>query len=1402
MADKSLGFNIFMDADTKTAERKVGAFAESMQRRIERAVRSLPDIELGADASEVDRRIQEIRRELQTLGSQRIGIDIDAGVAQAKLERLRGELVQLGGQSADIQVRADTARAAAALGAVSAQARRLDGDQVNITVSARDAVHTVSMLGLIAAGLAGVSALAIPAAAALAALPAIGNAALSGVVTLGAGFSGVGDAVKALRTEETKAAAGTAQSAASRVNSAQAIIGAQRAVEDAVTRAHRAEITGAWQVEDAVRAVNDAERDWADAQADYQRAQEDLTRARAEAKEEIEDLDRSVRGAALSEKEAAIRLSEAQDRLNEARAKGTTGRDLEKLEVDAEQAALALENATDRREDLTEESERATRLGVAGSERVVSAQQRVTDAGQRVEAAERRIDQAREQADRARQQAAWAQQDAAKAIADAQRNLGNAYTDTGAAGAAAGNKVAEAMEGLSPEAQSFARMLVSEVIPGLEKIRDRIQASLLPKMEVSLRNLALLGPDIEDGLGGTADVLGNIAIKGSEMMTSGPFRADARTIMATNNRLLEDWGETGLNVIDMIRNLTVTSGPMVERFAQFARGGSESAAVFLENKRATGELDEFFDKAGDTMAEFGDILGDIIVGGAQLAQTMGPLGMILLRQLADLVAWVGQLAEAHPTMMTLVSSLVIGAAAFNKIGTIIGGLMVTMPAMIGNWRNLAGLVGGLAPSAVASGAGMMAASRGMEAASIAAGTGTERMLGWAVGAKTAAGAGEMVMSSGNRVAGVLTRIGAHLPIVGVAAVALAAAYELLVTSADEAADVMLKGGGAAEQMTQKMQQQNAAVSGWLQYIPVAGSYLAELNDRYEVFAPNLEDATRAMEAQRAAMDPLSRATSDAARAQADYLYALEQGDMVKAEDAYRRFTTATEEQARQQRILDDNLKATTRSLEEQVGIVLGAVEADIRYQDALARATSAVAENGATHDRTTEAGRRNEQALIDLSREAARNEEAMRNNGASADMMRHFHDGARNELIRVAQQMGYNQGEAQRLADRYLAVPRDIPTTFWAHTGAARAAVEAFARDTSNIMASVRDEQVIVSFASDTGNILRARGGPVFGAGTETSDSIPARLSTNEHVWSAKEVRGAGGHGNVQRLRAMAAAGDLPVPGFAEGGAIHEQFAADFIAAGLANVKAANAKFIRDNFPRGGEALSWARSQAGKPYIWAAVGPRGYDCSGFMSAITNVMRKRPPHSRVGATASFPWAGFRPGGGGAFVIGSTANAGGGIGHMAGTLFGVNVESRGSDGVVVGPRARGANDRLFNTRASFVMDRGGMWPHGSFGWNLSGRPERVLTPRQTDSFERLVEVLTTKYGSNPLTVHGIVPGSRDGTQGPGSDLPTWLPALRSAFAMAMERVFASGIRTDVDFDGLSIRLNRVKQLNQRR
>lgn len=61
-------------------------------------------------------------------------------------------------------------------------------------------------------------------------------------------------------------------------------------------------------------------------------------------------------------------------------------------------------------------------------------------------------------------------------------------------------------------------------------------------------------------------------------------------------------------------------------------------------------------------------------------------------------------------------------------------------------------------------------------------------------------------------------------------------------------------------------------------------------------------------------------------------------------------------------------------------------------------------------------------------------------------------------------------------------------------------------------------------------------GGAVEGPGTSTSDSILARLSAGEHVWTAREVQAAGGHQAIERLRDLALSRQLPR--FATGGPV------------------------------------------------------------------------------------------------------------------------------------------------------------------------------------------------------------------------------------------------------------------------
>ncbi|MFJ8049312.1 phage tail tape measure protein [Streptomyces luteogriseus] len=143
-------------------------------------------------------------------------------------------------------------------------------------------------------------------------------------------------------------------------------------------------------------------------------------------------------------------------------------------------------------------------------------------------------------------------------------------------------------------------------------------------------------------------------------------------------------------------------------------------------------------------------------------------------------------------------------------------------------------------------------------------------------------------------------------------------------------------------------------------------------------------------------------------------------------------------------------------------------------------------------------------------------------------------------------------------------------------------------------------------------------------------------------------------------------------------------------------------------------ALAWARTQNGKPYQWGGNGDPSWDCSGFMSAIESVIRGQKPHRRW-ATGSFSGATAAPGWvlnkKSPFMIGITNS---GVGHTAGTINGTNVESRGGDGVVVGPRARSYRDSLFTHRYGFAAKGyadGGKPRPGEVAWVGERGPELV-------------------------------------------------------------------------------------------
>jgi SLT domain-containing protein len=180
-------------------------------------------------------------------------------------------------------------------------------------------------------------------------------------------------------------------------------------------------------------------------------------------------------------------------------------------------------------------------------------------------------------------------------------------------------------------------------------------------------------------------------------------------------------------------------------------------------------------------------------------------------------------------------------------------------------------------------------------------------------------------------------------------------------------------------------------------------------------------------------------------------------------------------------------------------------------------------------------------------------------------------------------------------------------------------------------------------------------------------------------------------------------------------------------------------------------ALKWAKSQEGKPYVWGGVGPNGYDCSGFMSAIQNVIMGQSPYRRQWATGAFPPGakGYKRNLKSPFEVGITNK---GVGHTAGTLNGVNVESRGGKGVVIGKAARGAGDGYFDSRWGFTPALQTAGGAGRWAETVTA-VLRELGMYSTGNVSNVLKAITKESGGNPNAVNNWDSNAKNGNPSKG-------------------------------------------------
>lgn len=335
-----------------------------------------------------------------------------------------------------------------------------------------------------------------------------------------------------------------------------------------------------------------------------------------------------------------------------------------------------------------------------------------------------------------------------------------------------------------------------------------------------------------------------------------------------------------------------------------------------------------------------------------------------------------------------------------------------------------------------------------------------------------------------------------------------------------------------------------------------------------------KDAENRVRALTGGLNEQADALTDAQKAAIQKAEADEEAGLANVELA-QEYETTTGTIEGQTRALADLISAQR----EASGIVASELEAQAGLQQAYDDAAAAVKENGETLNLNTQQGRDNQAQLLGISDAAFELAESMEAAGAPITEVRDAMADARANFIDAAESMGMSTEKAEALADKLGLIPEDINTTIEVSDEEAKVRADRFVAAYSN-----RTLPMTIKVLADLGSYNAAQrqaysdarskystggyalGGAVFGPGTETSDSIPARLSRNEHVWTASEVRGAGGHAAVESLRAGARAGRLSAR-YAKGGPVAPGFATGGHMGGLATAVPASASSAAAAFP-------------------------------------------------------------------------------------------------------------------------------------------------------------------------------------------------------------------------------------------
>ena len=168
------------------------------------------------------------------------------------------------------------------------------------------------------------------------------------------------------------------------------------------------------------------------------------------------------------------------------------------------------------------------------------------------------------------------------------------------------------------EARGSMRRLVDTingtVKPTFESLRRSTQDAMFPGLIESMGILTPIARQFRPELIATGDAMGDLAVRGSQLVASPAFSGRLHDMAAANVSIIRSFGGAAINAAPGLLILLRAAQPLVQTFADWSATWAKNISGMLAAGEASGKLGAFFERTGDLAAQLGSIVGNLATG--------------------------------------------------------------------------------------------------------------------------------------------------------------------------------------------------------------------------------------------------------------------------------------------------------------------------------------------------------------------------------------------------------------------------------------------------------------------------------------------------------------------------------------------------------------------------------------------------------------------------------------------------------------------------------------------------------------------------------------------------------------------------------------------------------------------